>query len=109
MGSRVLRLWHEVRARAVLPAVVRRDRKEPMNALNHLRRPLALLAVPALLACLAPDAAAQRISVGFAKHGHKGGISAGITFGAPICAPPVFRAPVHCAPRSVWIPGHYEN
>jgi hypothetical protein len=92
-----------------LTAVVRRERKDPMNALTTLRRSLALLALPAVLAFLAPDAGAQRISIGIGKHGHKGGISAGITFGAPHCEPPVFCAPVHCAPRPVWIPGHYEN
>ncbi|MEO6708084.1 MAG: hypothetical protein ABI054_02400 [Planctomycetota bacterium] len=82
-----------------------------MNTLATIRRPLALLALPLVLAFSAPSAQAQKLSIGFGKHGHHGSInvSAGIRFGAPACNPPIYCAPVHCAPQPVWVPGHYQN
>jgi hypothetical protein len=75
-----------------------------MKTLVVLRRPLTLLVLPLLLAFAAPSAAAQEFTIGFGKHGHHGsiGVSAGIFLGAPVCAP------IHCAPKPIWIPGHYQ-
>ncbi len=82
-----------------------------MNAQLVLPRSLALVAIPFVLAFSAPQAQAQRIAIGFGNHGHHGSLnfSAGIVFGAPFCNPPIYSAPVHCAPQPIWIPGHYQN
>ena len=76
-----------------------------MNRLQTLRRPLACLALPLVLAFSAPQADAQRLAIGFGTHGHHGSInlSAGFAFGAPFCDQPVYRPP-----QPVWIPGHYQ-
>ena len=77
-----------------------------MNAFNILRRALLLAALPLVLALSAPRAEAQHLPIGFGKHGHHGliHVSAGIVLGAPICTPPVYRAP-----QPVWDPGHYQD
>lgn len=73
------------------------------------RRALALLAVPIVLALAAPAAEAQKISIGFGKHGHHGsiGVTAGFDFGRGNCRPPVVVAPPHCPPPAVFVPGHF--
>ena len=81
-----------------------------MNAFSIVRRALVLSTLPLVLALSAPDAQAQRLSIGIGKHGHHGSInfSAGINFGLPLCNAPIRVTPPNCAPP-VWLPGHYEN
>jgi hypothetical protein len=80
-----------------------------MNTLRLVRRALPLFALPLVLALCAPTAQAQKLSIGFGKHGKhvSGRVSIGIGFGAPHCRPPVVVRPAPCPPPAVWIPGHY--
>ena len=76
-----------------------------------LRRAFALTALPLVVAFVAPAAQAQRVNIGFGTHGKRGsiGVSAGFNFGAPHGAPAILVQPPHCAPQTVWDPGHYQN